>query len=108
MLGIRDGCTNKNISECLGFNLRIVQRIRKDFNESNGDYECATARKNDSARSDKKITLEFVGEIKTTIDNDPLKSMGAIAMDTGVSEFLIRQRVHEDIRHFSYKMRKGQ
>ena len=61
-----------------------------------------------SARSDKKITPEFVGEINTMIDNDPSKSMRAIARDAGMSQFLIRQTVHEDIRYFSYKIRKGQ
>lgn len=108
LLGIRAGSSNKNISECLGVNLRTVQRIRKDFDESNGDYEGAAARKTHSARSDKKRTPEFVGEIQAMIDNDPSKSMRSIARDTGVSEFLIRQTVHEDIRYFSYKMRKGQ
>ena len=60
------------------------------------------------ARSDRKMTPEFVGEIKTMIDNDPSKSKKVIVIDTGVSEFLIRQTVHEDIRYLSYKMHKGQ
>ena len=75
--------------------------------ESNVDYEGAAARITHSARSDKKKTPEFVGEIKTMIDNDSSKSMTGIYRDMGVSEFHIRQTVHEEIRYFSYKMCKG-
>ena len=41
------------------------------------------------------------------IDNDPSKSTRSIDRDLGVYEFLIKQLVHEDIKCFSYKMRKG-
>ena len=41
-------------------------------------------------------------------DNDLSKSIMSIARDIGVSEFLIKLEVHEDIRYFSYKIRKGQ
>ena len=34
--------------------------------------------------------------------------LGNVAKDIRVSEFLIRQVVHEDIHYFWYKMRKGQ
>ena len=104
--GIRAGNHIKNIWECLGVNLRTVHRFGKEFGESNGDYEGMAARKTHSSRSNKKIIHEFVGEIKTMTDSDSSMSMKAIAMDTGVSEFM--QTVHEDLRYFSYKMRKGQ
>ena len=82
MPGIRGaGGLNKNISKCLGVNPRKVQGIRKEFGESNGDYEGTAARETHSAHSDKKIIPEFVGEIKTTIDNDPTESIRAIARD---------------------------
>ena len=61
-----------------------------------------------AALSDKKRIPEFVHEIKTMIDNGPSKSIRTIARDTGLSKFLIRKRVHEDIRYLSYKIRKGQ
>lgn len=69
---------NKNISECLGANLRTVQTIRKEFGEPHGDYEGTAAREAHSFRSDKKISPEFVSEIKTVIDNDSTQSMRAI------------------------------
>ena len=100
LTGIRAGSPNKNISECLGIKLRTVQRIRKETGESN--YEGTAARETHSARSDEKKTSEFVSEIKTMTDNDPSKSMRAIARETGVSELLIRQTVHEHIRYISY------
>ena len=56
----------------------------------------------------RKKSPEFVGDIKIMIDNDPQKSMMAIAKNTGVSEFLIRKTVHDCLRYFSYKMRRGQ
>ena len=48
-------------------------------------------------------TLEFVDEIHIMIYKDLRKSN----RDTRVSEFLIKQVVHEDIRCFSYRMKKG-
>ena len=53
-------------------------------------------------------TDEFVDEIQIMTDNDSSKSIRFVSRDTGVSEFIIRQVVHEDIWYFSYKMRKGQ
>ena len=40
--------------------------------------------------------------------NDSSKSFRFIASDIGVSELLIEQVLHENIRYFAYKMRKGQ
>lgn len=52
-----------NISEYWGVNRRTVQRIQKVFGISNGDYEGIVVRKIYSYRSDKRIILEFVGDI---------------------------------------------
>lgn len=38
LLGIRTGSSNTIIAECLGVNLRTVQRILKELDESNIDY----------------------------------------------------------------------
>ena len=56
----------------------------------------------------KKELLKFVAEIQAMIDNDPSKPIRSIARNMEISEFLIRQVVHEDVWYFSYKMRKGQ
>ena len=70
----------------------------KVLHESNGDYEHTAARKPNSDRSDKKRS-EFVAEIQAMID--PTKSNRYIARDINVSELLIKQVVHEDIRFSS-------
>ena len=64
---------------------------------SKRDYESTAARETYSARSDKKITHEFVGEMKTMIDYHPSKSIRAMANDKGVPAFLVMQTVHDHI-----------
>ena len=51
---------------------------------------------------------KFVGEIQAMIDNDSSKSNRSIARDIGVSKFLIRRLMRENIQYFPYKMRKIQ
>ena len=65
------------ISECLGVNLRTVQRIRKELDESIDDDKGTVSRKPDCNRPDQKIT-EFVSKIHAMIDNDPSKSIMSI------------------------------
>lgn len=45
LLGIRAEISNSNISGCFRGNLRILQMIPKDLNESNIDYKGRTANK---------------------------------------------------------------
>ena len=49
----------------------------------------------------RKELRKYVVEIQSMIENDPSK----LIKDMGVSKFLIRQLVHEDIQYFSSKMR---
>ena len=60
------------------FNLKRMQRIRKELDKSNGDYEITAAWKPQSDHPDRKRT-EF--EIKAMIHNDPSKSITSIASD---------------------------
>ena len=92
--------------QCLRVNFRTVQRIQKELDEFNGDYEGTAAQK--PHWSFYQETLKFVDEIQAIINNDTNKSVMSIAMDTEVSTFLIKQVVHEDIYYFSNKTRKGQ
>ena len=93
--------------ENLGVNIKTVQRIWKKLNESNGDYEGATAWKLYSDCSDKK-TPEFLDKIQTLIEHDTSKWIRSITRNMKESEFLIRQVVQENIQYFSYKMGKNQ
>ena len=52
-----------------------------------------------------KRTPKFVVEIQAMIDYNPSKAIRSIVRDIVVSECF---EVHEDIQHFSNKMRKGQ
>ena len=63
-------------SRCLLVNLRTVQKIRKELNESNGDYEGTAGWKSHSGHFDMKKT-ELIGEIQAMIDDDPSKSIPA-------------------------------
>ena len=45
LLGIIDETTTMKISVCLGVNLKKMQMIRKELNESDGDYEGMVSRK---------------------------------------------------------------
>ena len=55
----------------------------------------------------KNRTPEFVAEIQGMTDNNSSKSTRSVTKDVGVSEFLLKLVAHEDIRYFSWKMRKG-
>ena len=92
----------------MGVNLRTLQSIQKQLDESSGDYKSTVAWKLHSDSSVMKRIAEFLVEIYAMIDNDPNKSIRFIASDVAVSNFLIRQVVHEDIQYFLYKIRKGQ
>ena len=51
LFGIHVRRPNIKTSECLGVNLKTVQRIQKELDESNGDYKSMVAQK---PHSDKK------------------------------------------------------
>ena len=58
---------------CLAFTKITLQSIRKDLDESTGNYKGTAAWKPQSDCSDKKITPEFVGVILAMIDNHHCK-----------------------------------
>ena len=76
-------------------------KIRKVLDEFNNNYEGIAAQKIHSNCSDKKRTPDFYGEIQAMNDNDPSKCIRLNAKDMGVSEFLFKQVVHEDIQYLS-------
>ena len=81
--------------------LRTVSWIQKVFDKSNSENGCTAARNPHPDRSDKKRTPKFVGEIQVMFDNDRSKSIKSITRDMGVSEFLIREVMQEDLWYFS-------
>ena len=99
--------SNTKTSDSLGIDLRTNQRIQKELDKSNGDYEGTALQKPHSDHSYEKKTLEFVAEIQAIINNNLSKSVSFIVRNMDVFEFLIRQVVHKDVRYFSYKIRNG-
>ena len=62
----------------------------------------------DCGKYDMKRTCKVVGEIWIMNYDDPDKLVMSVARNMGVSAFLIRLVVHEEIRYLSCKIRKGQ
>ena len=83
-------------------------KIRKELEDSGGDFEAVAKRSSHQKRSDCLRSCNFVDNVKNMIETDPGKSMRSIARDMGRSEGLVRKCVSEDLRYKSYKMRKGQ
>lgn len=90
LLGIRAGKDNKQIADTLGVTVPFVWRVRKDLEDSGGDYEATASRAEHSRRSDALRIPEMVAQVEEIMTNDPGKSMRAISRDLGCSEFLIR------------------
>ena len=57
---------------------------------------------------DKERNPEIPAETLAAIENDISKSVKSKTKDMRVPEYPIRIVVHEDIRYFLYKIRKGQ
>lgn len=105
---ISAGHDNNKIAELLKVTRQFVWSVRLDLIASNYNYEAVAQRKEHSRRSDAIRDQDFVARVQGMVDNDPSKSMRAIARDLHVSEHCVRNCMMEDIRYKSYKMRKGQ
>ena len=100
VLSIHAGSSNTKISQYLAVNQRTVQKIQKDLDESNSDYEGTAAWKPYTDSSDQMRIPGFVSEIQTGIDKYPSKWIRLITRYIDVSEFDIRLVMHEDICFF--------
>ena len=95
------------MSDFLSVSRRMVEKVRKELEDSGFDYEATSERKMHDQQFHTIKTLEFVTEVQNN-DNELSKSMCAIAREEGMDEKLIRLVVHEDIHYISYKMRNEQ
>jgi len=109
--GIRAGKTNREIAEFNNLSISTVKEVSKlyhDFIEEGGqDEDFDVKRKSHRRRSDAH-SPEITAQVQELINEDPGRSMRKIAADLGVSDFLIRKIVKEDIRYRSYCLRRGQ
>ena len=107
-MSIHAGHQNPEISKWLNVDSSFVRKVRRELVASNYDYEATAVRDEHSRRSDCMRDAEFIARVQDMVNNDPGRSMRAMARELHVSEKLIRQCVKEDIRYKSYKMRRGQ
>lgn len=96
------------IANFLKVSRQFVYKVRNELVGASGDVNLVSTRKSHSPRSGAIRSPEFVEEVQKIIDDDPGKSMRAIAKSLSVSESTVRRIVHKDIVYKSYKLRKGQ
>ncbi|UYV79133.1 hypothetical protein LAZ67_17001207, partial [Cordylochernes scorpioides] len=73
-----------------------------------GDVTEVFQRKRHCRRSDSIRTPDSISHVQASIDEDPGKSMRALARELQVDEVIIRRVVHENLCYKSYVMRRGQ
>ncbi|XP_046868909.1 uncharacterized protein LOC124461437 [Drosophila willistoni] len=100
--------TDLEISNFLKCARSFVYKVRCELKASGGNAEPVSKRKKHEERSHTIRSAEFVQKVQAIIDEDPSKSIRALAKDLNVSDGLIRRVVHEDLRYKSYVMRRGQ
>ena len=109
--GIRAGKTNREIADFCNIPISTVKDISKAYHlfiEEGGSDEDFDIKRNIHRRRSDAHGPEIVAQVQELISDDPGRSMRKIATDLGVSDFLIRKIVKEDIRYRSYCLRRGQ
>ena len=102
-------CASRTAKEIIDFfncNQDLVYRIKKQF-EACDDPETFTGeRKTHKQRSDAIRIPEFVTKVKQRIQDDPSKSMVALAFEINVNKSTISRTVAKDLNMKSYCLRK--
>ena len=99
---------DSEIASFLNVARSFVFKVRRELETSGGDIAHVAKRKKHSPRSDVIRTTEFIQQVHEVVDEDPSKSMRAIAQQLDVAERTIRRVVKESLRYRSYVMRRGQ
>ena len=107
-------CAGKTPSEIVNFlNVprSLVYRIKQAFDNFDGPEEeketfCVERKTKDAHKPVRDAT--FVDDVRGTIENDPRKSMRAIAREKGVSDGTVRRVVRDDLNLKSYALRRAQ
>lgn len=109
--GIRAGRTNREIANFNEISYNTVKNFTREYNkfiEEGGQAEEFDIKRKQHRRRSDAHTVEIVERVQEMINNDPGQSMRKMAADLGVSEWLIRKIVKQDIRYRSYSLRRGQ
>ena len=107
ILSLAAGHADSEISAFLKVTRSFVFKVRRELGAARGDVATVSHRKRHCRRSDIR-TPEFVSSVQAAIDEDPGKSMRALARELQVDDATIRRVVHEDLSYKSYVMRRGQ
>uniref|UniRef100_A0A0K2TNN5 Uncharacterized protein n=1 Tax=Lepeophtheirus salmonis TaxID=72036 RepID=A0A0K2TNN5_LEPSM len=98
--------SNSTIASTLGVSLRTVQRIRKKL-EDTWDVDATLKRAPKEEGADRKVRdTYFVNKVKKMVEDDPTRSMRAMARDLGCHEKTIRDCISEDLQMCKKKMYK--
>ena len=90
---IHTGHDNSSIAKFLKVGKSWVWRVRKEFEDSEDDYEAISERSTHKQRSSCARTPEFVPKVQEMIDIGPGNSIRLIAHDLGRSESMIKNCV---------------
>jgi hypothetical protein len=107
---LRAGRKPQEIARFLKVHRSLVYRLKKVLDQSQdaGEAEITPARKQHKKRTvGLTRTADFVASLQEKINEDPSKSMRALAKEMQCDEKTIRNCIQEDIRYKSYKMRRG-
>ena len=102
-------CTSRTAKEIIDFfnyNKDLVYRIKKQFEACDNPKTFTGKRKTHKRRSDAIRSPEFVTKVKQTIQDDPSKSMVALAFEINVNKSTISRTVAKDLNTKSYCLRK--
>ena len=103
---LRAGRNAKEIIDFFDYNKDLVNRIKKQF-EACDDPETFTGeRKTHKRHSDAIRSPEFVTKDKQRIQDDPSKSMAALAFEINVNKSTISRAVAKNLNMKSYCLRK--
>ena len=86
----------------------FVYKVKRSLDESGGDVPSVAKRKRHSRRSDAVRDDDFIARVKNIVDDDPSKSIRAIARELQVHHKTVWRCIHEDFRNSSYVMKRGQ
>lgn len=86
----------------------FVYKIKRSLDESGSDAQSVAKRKKHSRRSDSIRDHDFITKVEKIVDDDPSKSIRAIARELQVHHKTVWRCIHEDLRYSSYVMRRGQ
>ena len=103
---LRAGRTAKEISDFFNYNKDLVYIIKKKFEACDHPETFNGERKIHKRRSDAIRIPKFVTKVKQRIQDDPFKSIAALAFETNVNKSTISRTVAKDLNMKSNCLRK--